>query len=53
VNTSEQVVAVKPVHYMPGVTNESFEINERLAAGKYELNLVGEGVRVSTTVIKR
>ena len=52
-NASGQVIEVKSIQHVESVSAETFEIQHRLAAGKYDLKLTGNGVQLNTSVIKK
>ncbi len=52
-NSNGQVVAAKTIQHDGVNTVKSFEVNERFAAGKYELRMVGNTANFSSPVIKQ
>ncbi|RYE20063.1 MAG: T9SS type A sorting domain-containing protein [Sphingobacteriales bacterium] len=48
-----QVVASKTINYTGNNTVQNFEINDKFGAGKYELQVTGNGVLLNTSVIKK
>ena len=51
-NATGQLVFVKTIRYN-GTTVENVEVPENFAPGKYELRLLGDNIKVTTSVIKR
>ena len=52
-NAARQLIAIKTTRHYGTASSETFEINEMLANGIYELQLSGGGIVLTTTVIKR
>ena len=52
-NAAGQLIEIKTLHHNASVAAETFEIPNGLAAGKYDLKLAGEGLKLNTTVIKK
>ena len=52
-NATGQLIAVKAIQYNGTVSTENFVINEKFSAGKYELKLTGENIKINVPVIKR
>ena len=52
-NSAQQLTAIKTIQHSGIASLESFEIKEKLATGKYDLQLAGEGIVLTTAVIKR
>ncbi len=48
-----QLVANKTISYNGGNTLQLLEVDTKFAAGKYELQITGKGVKMTTSVMKR
>lgn len=48
-----KLVTSKTIQYNGSNTVQSFEVTEKFAAGKYELQITGKGVKLVTAVMKR
>jgi Concanavalin A-like lectin/glucanases superfamily len=52
-NTTGHLIASKTLQLTEGNSLQLLEVNQKFAAGKYELVIKGEGVELSTPVLKR
>jgi len=52
-NASGLLVAVKTIQLSTDSSIQVFEVNQKFAAGKYELVVKGEGIELNTPVLKR
>lgn len=52
-NSAGQLIALKKLQHNGGSASESLEINSAFAAGKFELLITGENLKLATAVIKK
>ncbi|HEV8083886.1 MAG TPA: T9SS type A sorting domain-containing protein, partial [Chitinophagaceae bacterium] len=52
-NEAGQLISIETIRHNAAVSSESIEINKRFAAGKYDMELSGEGLKLTTPLIKK